>query len=198
MKKIIIYLVLLLVITSFADSVWNSNQNYNNIYTNRRAFKIGDIIVVNVYESAITQNQVSESKQKNVSWATTIGAASKLFGLDLNSFLPVSHKTSYSDKTSGSNNSKVLLEITAKVTDILPNGNLYIEGEKMIDIDSRAESMIVKGIIRPQDVDANNTVDSNKISDAIISYKGGTMFVDNKDDEGLLSWIFAKLADLIF
>ena len=195
MKRIMIILLLMLVTLSVADSVWTSSQN---IYSNKRTFKIGDIIVVNVYESAVTQNQVSESKQKNISWATTIGTASKLFGLSLSSFLPISHKTSYSDKTSGSNNSKVLLEITAKVVDILPNGNLYIEGEKMINIDSRGENMIVKGIIRPQDVDDNNTVDSNKISDAVISYKGGTMFVDNKDNEGLLSWIFAKIADFVF
>jgi flagellar L-ring protein precursor FlgH len=194
MKKIAVILVLIVAI-AFADSVWNSGQN---IYTNKHTYKIGDIVVVNVYESAVTQNQVSESKQKNISWATTIGQASKLFGLSLDTFLPISHKTSYSDKTSGSNNSKVLMEITAKVVDILPNGNLYIEGEKMVNIDSRGEKMIVKGIIRPQDIDADNTVDSNKISDAVISYKGGTMFVDSKDDEGLLSWIFAKIADFVF
>ncbi len=198
MKKVIFFLIIALIAVSFADSVWSSSQSYNNIYTNRRAFKVGDIVVVNVYESSVTQNQVSESKQKNISWATTIGSASKLFGLNLNTFLPISHKTSYSDKTNGSNNSKVLLEITAKVTDILPNGNLYIEGEKVINIDSRGEKMVVKGIIRPQDVDQDNTVDSNKISDAIISYKGGTMFVPDKDSEGLLSWIFARLTDFIF
>ncbi len=194
MKKIVIVLFLIIVI-AFADSVWSSGQN---IYTNKHTYKIGDIVVVNVYESAVTQNQVSESKQKNISWATTIGQASKLFGLSLGTFLPISHKTSYSDKTSGSNNSKVLMEITAKVVDILPNGNLYIEGEKMVNIDSRGENMIVKGIVRPQDIDTDNTIDSNKISDAVISYKGGTMFVDNKDDEGLLSWIFAKIADFVF
>ena len=197
MKKIVFVFIALTIVLAYADSVWSSNQNYANIYTNRKAFKIGDIVVVNVYESAITQNQANESKQKSISWSTSIGTASKLFGLDLNTFLPISHKTSYSDKTSGSNNSKVLLEITAKVTDILPNGNLYIEGEKIINIDSRGENITVKGIIRPQDVDEDNTVDSNKISDAEISYKGNTMFI-NKDDEGLLSWIFAKLADLIF
>jgi flagellar L-ring protein precursor FlgH len=196
-KKIVIILTLTFIISmSLADSVWSS-QNYN-IYTNKHVFKVGDIVMVNVYESSVTQNQVNESKQKNISWATTIGSASKLFGLNLNSFLPISHKTSYSDKTNGSNNSKVLLEITAKVTDILANGNLYIEGEKIINIDSRGEKMTVKGIVRPQDINSDNTVDSNKISDAIITYKGGTMFVSNQDNEGVLSWIFARLADFIF
>jgi flagellar L-ring protein precursor FlgH len=197
MKKVIIVLSLTFIVSiTLADSVWSS-QSYN-IYTNKHIFKVGDIVMVNVYESSVTQNQVNESKQKNISWATTIGSASKLFGLNLNSFLPISHKTSYSDKTNGSNNSKVLLEITAKVTDILANGNLYIEGEKIINIDSRGEKMIVKGIVRPQDIDSNNAVDSNKISDAIISYKGGTMFVSNQDNEGVLSWIFARLTDFIF
>jgi flagellar L-ring protein precursor FlgH len=68
--------------------------------------------------------------------------------------------------------------ITVMVTKIFANGNLYVRGEKWISLNEGDEYVRVKGIIRPQDVNPDNTIESNRIADARITYSGKGAFAD--------------------
>ena len=62
--------------------------------------------------------------------------------------------------------------MTAQVVDVYPNGNLLIRGEKIVNFSTGSEVIQVKGIIRPQDVQPDNSVQSKRIASAQITYKG--------------------------
>ncbi len=79
--------------------------------------------------------------------------------------------------------------ITATVAKVLPNGNLFIKGEKRIWINQGQESVLISGVIRPIDLAADNSVSSSKVASARISY-GGKGAINDANSQGWLSRFF--------
>ncbi|MFW6255147.1 MAG: flagellar basal body L-ring protein FlgH, partial [Chitinivibrionales bacterium] len=83
--------------------------------------------------------------------------------------------------------------VSARVTQVLDNGNLMIEGSKVVEINNEKEIIKVSGVVRPEDIGSNNIVYSYNVADAQINYSGkGTVHEGSRP--GLLSrflnWIF--------
>ena len=79
--------------------------------------------------------------------------------------------------------------ITATVTQVLPNGYLVIKGAKLLTLNEGSEVVRISGIVRPTDIDANNMIESTKIANAHITYKGNGV-VSNSSKPGWLARFF--------
>jgi len=91
------------------------------------------------------------------------------------------------------------MKIAAVVVDIDERGNLVIEGRKRIKIGEDLKEMILKGVVRPEDINADNTVDSSKIANSEIWINGKIVFKSSPDEqESWLELILSTLADLFF
>jgi len=84
-------------------------------------------------------------------------------------------------------------KMSAQIVDILPNGNLKIEGKRTVEINGEEQTTILTGVVRPRDILSDNTVYSYLIADASISYRGRGM-VNDAAKPGILSrfinWLF--------
>jgi flagellar L-ring protein precursor FlgH len=167
--------------------------NYvNNIYSDSKAHRVGDIISVILSENTqAKKNAKTELKKENefnlnaVSGLggapVTVNGKSLQFGLDQDSAFKGDSKADQGNSLSGN--------ISVHVLRVLPNGNLMIRGEKWMTLNNGDEYIRLTGVIRSKDINSNNTIVSNKVANARIQYAGTGTFAD-VNEQGWLTKFF--------
>ncbi|MGJ8692798.1 MAG: flagellar basal body L-ring protein FlgH [Thalassotalea sp.] len=165
----------------------------NNIYSDSKAHRVGDIISVILSESTQAQkNAKTELKKENSSQLDpiiglggnplTFKGNSVQFGYGQDSDFKGDSKSNQSNSLSGN--------ISVHVLRVLPNGNLMIRGEKWMTINNGDEYVRLTGVIRSKDIGSNNTITSSKVANARIQYSGTGTFADVQE-QGWLSKFFS-------
>lgn len=151
-----------------------TQSHSNSLYTDNRARHEGDIITVVLRErTQASKNAKTESKKdSNVAFEPiNIAGRNASIGGNLLQFGSSSNQDFKGDAKANQSNSLVG-DISVNVLQVLANGNLVIRGEKWLTLNTGKEYIRLTGVIRPQDVDVNNTVESTKIANARIEYSG--------------------------
>jgi flagellar L-ring protein FlgH len=161
------------------NSLWRAGAK--SFFNDQRASKIGDILTVNIEIADSAQLNNTTARSRTGSTETGVQA---LLGLEANiqKALPgspsldpgVGFSSNSASNGTGSVNrqEKVNLTVAAVITDRLPNGNLVIGGSQEVRINNELRELLVSGVIRPEDVAADNTIAHSKIAEARISYGG--------------------------
>lgn len=161
------------------NALWRAGAR--SFFDDQRASKIGDILTVNIsiQDSAQVNNSTARSRT-----SSTEDGISALLGLEdtITRALPgspslnpaVGFDSSSTSNGQGSVNRQesVNLTIAAVITDRLANGNLVIGGSQEVKINNELRELLISGVIRPEDVAADNTIAHTKIAEARISYGG--------------------------
>ena len=153
-------------------SLWRDSQSA--LFKDARAMQVGDILTVNIAinDKATFDNQTDRSRQNksgiNLDGTFDTGGAggSASAGIDFGS------NTSTKGDGSIARSEKLDLRVAAVVTGILPNGNLVISGSQEVRVNQELRILNVAGIVRPRDVNSDNTISYEKIAEARISYGG--------------------------
>ncbi|OKL45302.1 flagellar basal body L-ring protein FlgH [Pseudovibrio exalbescens] len=161
-----------------ANSLWRSGNRA--FFQDQRAKKVGDIltVVVTISDQAEFDNssEHSRSDTSNVGAGGALGTAIDTLALpaSASSTALASVDSAANFKGTGSIDRKEELKTTvaAVVTQVLPNGNLVIEGRQEVRVNYEVRELVVGGVVRPQDIQSNNTIDSKKIAEARIGYGG--------------------------
>lgn len=175
-----------------ANSLWRAGAR--SFFGDQRATKIGDILTVNI--EIADSAQVNNSTQRSRASNEEAGIQALLgFEANLQRALPGTPSldpaigfgsTSTSNGTGTVNRAETVnLTVAAVIVDRLPNGNLVIGGSQEVRINNELRELLVSGVIRPEDVAADNTIEHTKIAEARISYGGrGDISVVQRDRYG--------------
>ena len=159
------------------NSLWRNGSR--SFFKDQRAHQIGDLltVTVNITDQANFANETQRSRTATEDVGITAFLGSSLFGQRAQSVLPGRFLTA--DSTSGTDGKGSIVRqetlqtnVAAIVTQILPNGNLVVEGRQEIRVNYEKRELIVAGIVRPEDIQSDNTIDSSKIAQARIAYGG--------------------------
>lgn len=160
------------------NSLWQSGSR--TFFKDQRARNIGDILTVKVdiSDKAAFDNTSARSRASSDSTGVggALGTAIDMVALPANMAASdiASTKGASAYKGTGSidRSEKLSTNVAAVVTQLLPNGNLVIEGRQEVRVNYEIRELIVAGVVRPEDIAADNTIESTKIAEARISYGG--------------------------
>jgi flagellar L-ring protein precursor FlgH len=170
-----------------------SSAQIHSLYSDRTAMRRHDILTVLIVESAKagTKSQTNTSKQSSYGIDGIKGSGA----LDLLPSFGASGgvQTGHDGRANTAREGNLVATLSARVIEVLDNGNLVIEGSKVVEINNEKEIIKVSGTVRPDDIEAENVIYSHNIADAQISYSGkGT--VNEGQRAGLLTrvlnWLF--------
>jgi len=171
-------------------SIYDADQGPFGLVANKTAAKPGDLLTVEISENQDLKNEESSDLKKETSLNTQLAN----FDIKPNAFsvLPQLEGSS-ADSLKGTANyvkkGKFTARVTAVVVDVLPNGNLVVQGRREIRIDKETKLIEFSGIVRRWDVAADNTIPSELVAEARVSYTGTGPLTDETNRTGLGSWI---------
>jgi flagellar L-ring protein precursor FlgH len=178
--------VLLAGAAAAADSLYDP-ATFRSLVTDRRAYRAGDVLTLLIYESATattTTNSAANRKSKIEARAANLESA---VGGSLNT--DNQFEGGGVEKRTG----QVIARVSVAVTDVLANGDLRVEGDQTIALNSESQRISVEGRVRPDDIASDNTVVSTRLADAKIEFKGHGL-LSSKQHPGLVTrffhWLF--------
>ncbi len=172
------------------------NASYRPLFEDRRARQVGDVLTIAINEKTAAGKDATSSGSKTGAVDSSITAVTKMPLKSLQG-LGVSGSSSaqYDDAASLSSSNTFSGTITVTVTEVLPNGNLVVAGEKQIALDKGVEYVRLSGVVQPDTIQAGNTVSSTKVADARIEYRTSAK-LDSAEVMGWLARFFLSLAPL--
>ncbi len=210
-KKVWLYLVVLILGVNWSErglciSLWQERElsGKRSMFVDRKAHRIGDIVTILIQEnSSATSDANTDTKRESdikdevKSWIKVIlnslGILPDIKALKVvNDYLPkieLSADHQYKSEGTTTRSQKLQARLSAKIVEILPNGNYILEGKQDVLVNGEKQTITITGEVRPDDITSENTVVSSAIANAKIVYSGsGT--VGDKQKKGLLEWIF--------
>lgn len=184
-------------------ALWPGDTPKNFLFGDDKAKRVGDIITVTINESATsTQSATTDtakSTEMDMQTKNVLGLPSNLgvqnfLGMGAGLDPTVSATVNNSNQGSGSvtRNGTLTGTISALITEILPSGNFKIEGRRSVTVNNEEQIMVLRGVIRPQDINFDNTIASASIADASISLTGEGVVADEQR-KGWLAKILSKV-----
>jgi flagellar L-ring protein precursor FlgH len=161
------------------DSLWMAGLNGDH-----RARQLNDLVTIQVVEFVSAQGSADSSldKSSNASASVTglFGAESKFPSwLDPSSLAALGANTSFEGGGSTQRAGSLTAVLTARVVDVLPNGDLTLEGVREIDINGDRQILVVTGVVRTRDIGPGNVVPSTAVGQMRIRYFGRGLIKDN-------------------
>ena len=183
-------ILILLATSSFAQA---PSSNRMSLYSDRKAHRVGDVLTIQIIESASGFNEATTEMEKENSVETSSGGGTGLLGFIPAYGVGLKNKTEHKGEGQTARRGNLQAQLAARITKILPNGDVEIEGKRTVNINSETQITELSGIVRPQDITAENVVFSYNIADAKITYKGkGAATTGQRPGLifRLLNWIF--------
>lgn len=170
-------------------SLWQAGSSpLSQMFINQKAAKVGDILTIRIIESSKASNRASTKTNRK----SDVGANLTNF-FNLGKQFPASQpffnpftglkaglESDFNGTGSTNRSGDLTAIITARIVDVLPNGNLMVLGSREVSVNNEIQLITLSGIVRPQDISSDNVVMSTYISDAKIAYSGKGVINDRQ------------------
>jgi len=158
-------------------SLFSSTHQGAYLFADQRAARVGDIVTINVVEDANAERGALTDLTRNANASLQISAFLGLVRLlestiDPANLLSGGQGSDFIGRGSTSRTEHVRATVPAIVKQVLPNGNLFIEGHRVILVNDEEHHFYVSGLVRPFDIAEDNSIDSGRIADAEIEFTG--------------------------
>lgn len=176
-------------------SIYSPSQGPYGLVANKTAGRPGDLVTI-----LISENQdVIDEEKSNFNRTTDLEYSLDSFNIKPNAFrvlpdLQASSRDDFEGEAKQEKKGQFTARLTAMVVDALPNGNLVIQGRREIRVDKQVKTIEFSGIVRRYDIQPDNTVESELVANAKVSYTGQGPATNSTNRRGLGGWIHSTLS----
>jgi len=175
--------------------LWNAQSNFANLMTDYKAYKLGDLVTINVVESttAAASGSVKTARQ----YSATSGI-SQLFGIvgarsGIQNLISPSSQEALTGSGQTASTSALTTSLTGTVVAVLPNGFLVVQTGREVEVDNQRQKVTVRGIVRPGDLDQNNSVASTQVGNLTIEVEGRGVISDGTRPPNIVTRTIMKV-----
>ncbi len=180
-------------------SLWSPRYKFVNLYSDLKAKNVGDIVQVQIIENSSGHKEAKTKTKRTNDVVNSIGNLvglplnhASVNGTNLNPGITAHTDSEFEGDGKTSRTGDVQATVAARIVRILPSGNMFIRGKKQIRLNHETQYIILSGIIRPEDISGNNTIQSSYIADLRLAYYGSGIIGD-QEERGWLSRLVDKV-----
>jgi flagellar L-ring protein precursor FlgH len=178
-------------------SLWHEGRPASLLFTDARALRVNDLVVVKIAEQANAQRTTDTNTTRSSSSAAKVdaflGLLKRIPKLDANLSIGGSSTSAFQSTGDTARTESLTATVTAVVTKVLSNGNLFVEGHRVILVNEEEHHFYISGVVRPIDIDQDNSVQSSMVAEAQIEFVGRGVLSDNQKPGWLtraLGWLW--------
>ncbi len=175
--------------TTRADDLFGTDSFFARLYGDQKAARPGDIIHIIVTEQATATHAASRGLKRDAETSTGPGEG----WLDFLKVLGYKGQHKSSDSATAVRTGSLTARVTVRVTELLPNGNLLVEGKHSVLVNRDVQTITLRGEVRPRDIGADNTVMSFDVANLLVEYQGS-----DPGRPGKRTGIISRLLNLLF
>jgi len=161
-------------------SLWVDDRPSSMLYADARALHVNDVVVVRVEENADARRTTDLDLERSADNEAKISAFLSSIAKQPNGEFSTSVANNFKNTGSTGRSEKLSATVPALVRQELPNGNLFVEGHRVVLVNSEEHHFYVSGVIRRFDIDGENSIKSSMIADAQIEFTGRGILSDNQ------------------
>jgi flagellar L-ring protein precursor FlgH len=182
-------------------SLWHPGRPASMLFTDARALRVNDLVVIKIEEVADAKRSAdtdltreSSSSAQVTAFLGLLNKLKKING-DIDPSLAVggSSKSDFKGEGSTARTEYLTATVPAMVRKVLANGNLFVEGHRVVLVNNEEQHFYISGVVRPIDIDQDNSVKSSMVGDAEIEFVGRGVLTDNQHQgffSRYLGWIW--------
>ncbi|MGH9534888.1 MAG: flagellar basal body L-ring protein FlgH [Terriglobales bacterium] len=178
-----------------AASLWRPHGALTNMASDVQALRKGDLITIHVLENTVAEGDGSIKSQRNFSAQSGLSEALGVIGPRsglANLFSPSSNET-LDGQGQTNTTTQLTTDLTGQVVAVLPNGVLVVEARRSVEINNERQTAILRGLVRPADVAADNSILSTSLGDLEVELLGKGVVSDITRQPNLLTRILLKI-----
>ncbi len=164
-------------------SLWVKNAS---LFEDSKAAYVGDTVIVDIIENSTSSMDVNTESSRKTEMGIGMPVLNGLTGkvinppANLTQMVGTDFSSSFAGEAKSDRSGQVTASIAARVTEVLPNGNLSIFGRRAMKVNNEIQYITVSGIVRPQDISSANRVKSTYLADSNIEYYGKGALADKQ------------------
>ncbi|MDP6943445.1 MAG: flagellar basal body L-ring protein FlgH [Myxococcota bacterium] len=172
-------------LTTSNGSLFNTAHNGTYLFSDHRAMRMGDIVTVRINERADAKRgattELGRNSETKLNFDVLFGlikAAQQATGGNL---FEAGSGTEFKGTGQTTRSERLEATVPAVVMQVLPNGNLFIEGHRVVLVNNEEHHFYISGVVRPVDIETDNSVTSSLIADAEIEFTGRGVITEKQD-----------------
>lgn len=152
-------------------SLWSDRNQASTLFTDVRAYGLNDLVTVRIIEQAKARRDANTRLDRSGGMGIGFGASGS-GGLDQSFDANANSSNSFNGRARTGRTEDVEFTVAGTITQVLPNGNLFIEGHRVVLVNDEEHHFYVSGVARPEDIRRDNSILSHQLADAEIEFTG--------------------------